>query len=235
MINNRPADLTLHGNSRFRTSGTIENGNYSMVNGLHNVVACSLSKVQLYNSMYNINNNNNIITLNSTDITIPIGVYSDQATFASTLQTAITASIAGVTVSYSSSKNHLVFAGTTVGYTASTSTISEVISTRQDVSPLTTAFLNLGDTLYVNIHSRMLTPSNSIDLLNGHATVLQTIPLSVRTNTLQEYQMFTDRDIVKFTSPIEITRFDLSLRDQDGILLDTNNVNFGFQLKFWTQ
>jgi hypothetical protein len=232
---NRPADLTLNGSSRFRDSGTIENGVYSLIVGLHEVTKVSLCKVQLYNSMYNINQNNNTIVLNGNSISVPIGIYSNGDDFAAILQTSITANIAGVTVIYQSAQNRLVFAGTVVNYTNQGSTMQEVLSIREDVSPLTQCFLNLSDVLYVNINSQTLSASSSIDLRNGSCNVLQTIPLSVKTSSLQEYRMDTIFDIVEYSRPRDIQRFDLSLRDQDNRLLDTNGINWSFVLLFWTK
>jgi hypothetical protein len=232
---NRPADLTLNGHSRFRDSGTIENGVYSLITGLYNVSKVSLCKVQIYNSMYNINNLNNRIILNGISIQVPIGIYNNGSDFATILQSSITALIAGVTVVYQSAQNTLVFGGTVVNYTANGTTMQEVLSTRENQSPLSICFLNLSDILFVNINSQTLSDSSSIDLRNGSCNVLQTIPLSVKTFSLQEYKMNTIFDIVEYSQPRHLQIFDLSLRDQNNRILDTNGINWSFVLKFWTK
>jgi hypothetical protein len=233
---NRPCDLTLNGSSRFRDSGTIENGNYRLIVGLHNVVAVSLSKVQLYNSMYNINTLNNTIILNGISITITPGMYVSPTDFATVLQTSISAAgVLGVTVIYETVQNRLIFGGTPVNFTAIGSTMQEILSTREDVSPLTQAFLNLSDVLFVNINSQTLSASNNINLNNHSCNVLQTVPLSVKSKSLQQYDMNTVLDIIEYSHPRDIQSFDLSLRDEDNLLLDTNGINFSFVIKFWIQ
>ena len=175
-------------NSKDRNNGTINNFRITLNNNhLDNIKRVILISSTFMNSEYNVNQKNNVLSyqLNGggfVDYTLPEGNYGSND-----LTTALTAGLAGITVSLSND-NKDVFEFTTDGATTldinfANSSMSELIGLTSDkaLAITTTAQMDtipdLSGLSIVHVASKALSHSNSLLSDNKHNDVISSIPV----------------------------------------------------------
>jgi len=231
--------------------GILNNGSYKsdVFFNLKNVVAnsettdfidFSVESCQLPVSFYNITAYNNKLDFNGTLLTIPAGNYNTTSLRTELLYQLIANGISTVTIDFSTVTGKYTFIDSLANFTLyyATSTIFHLIGLIDDQDYTSTSLaltstypVNLLGPLKLKISSKEINITN-IDSASGHTNTLVEIPISASNFGLILYTNVSNIHSVLHQKTLN--GFDIRITDDDGDLVDFNNIDWSMSFLFKT-